>query len=166
MLKVRNALFGLVPLLISQLAFAATATGTLSVTANVAANCSMGVATNLLPFGTYVSGVDIDANGSLQVTCTATANYNIALDAGAGVGATIPMRVLTNPSPAGTLQYTIYTDTTRTTVWGNGTTGSTVLGTGTGAAQTVTVPGRIFATQTGTVSPGNYTDTVNITVNF
>lgn len=166
MFKARNLLFGLVPLFISQLAFAATATGTLSVTANVGANCSVGVATNLLPFGTYTTGVNLDVNGVLQVTCTATANYNIALDAGAGTGATIPTRILTNPSPAGTLQYTIYTDPTRTTVWGNGTTGSTVAGVGTGAAQSVTVPGRIFAAQAGTVSPGNYTDTVNITVNF
>lgn len=166
MFKTRNVLIGLIPLFISQIAFAATATGTLSVTANVAAVCSVGVATNLLPFGTYTSGVALDVNGTLQVTCTATANYNIALDAGSGVGATIPTRILTNPSPAGTLQYTIYTDPTRTTVWGNGTTGSTVAGVGTGAAQSVTVPGRIFASQTGTVSPGNYTDTVNITVNF
>lgn len=166
MLKTQKFLVVLASMLMVQSTFAATATGTLAVTATVGAACTVGVGSNLLPFGTYTPGVTLDVNGLLSVQCTSTVPYTIALDQGAGAGATINTRILTNPSPAGTLQYTVYTDPSRTTVWGNGTTGSTVSGVGTGSSDPKTVPGRIFAAQSGTITPGNYTDTVNITVNF
>lgn len=165
MLKAKNFLIGLASMLMVQTTFAATSLGTLAVTATVGTACSVG-GSNPLPFGTYTPGVTLDVNGLLSVTCTSSVAYNIALDQGAGAGATISTRILTNPSPAGTLQYTIYTDPARTVIWGDGITGSTVPGVGTGAPQSITVPGRIFAVQAGTITPGNYTDTVNITVNF
>ena len=166
MFKARNMLIGSAFLLMSPMVLAATATGTLSVTANVADTCAVGTGTNLLPFGTYTGAV-LNVNGILQVTCTAGDSYTVALNAGSGSGATLATRILTNPTPAGTLQYTIYTDPTRVTVWGDGTAGTaTVAGTGSGAAQSITVPGTIFAGQTATVTPGNYTDAVTITVTF
>ncbi len=166
MFKARNILIGLAFLLISPKMLAATATGTLAVTANVADTCTVGTGTNLLPFGTY-TGTVLNVNGILQVTCTAGDTYTVALYAGSGAGATLISRTLTNSSPPGTLHYTIFTDPTRTTVWGDGTAGTaTVPGTGTGSAQSITVPGTIFAGQTVGVTPGNYVDTVNITVNF
>lgn len=150
----------------SQTSLAATATTVLSVSSTVIAACAVGSST--LAFGAFTpGGVALDVNGSLAVTCTNGSSYTIALNAGSGAGATIPIRVLTNPSPAGTLQYTIYTTAARIIVWGDGTSGSaTVAGTGTGVTQSVTVPGRIFAGQGGTATRGNYTDTVNITVTF
>ncbi len=164
MFKAQNVLIGLVPLLMSQLTLAATATGTLSVTANVVDTCTVGTGSNLLAFGTY-TGVVSDVNGSLFVTCTASDTYSIALDV--GIGGSFTNRILTNPSPGGTLQYNIYTTAPRTTVWGDGTgvTG-TVSGTGNGASQSITVFGRIPAGQTAGVTPGNYTDAVTITVTF
>lgn len=168
MLKARNLIIGLVPLLISQLSFAGTATGTLSVTANVGDTCTVSSGSSLLAFGTFSpGGAALNANGNVTVTCSSGDTYTVALDQGSGTGATIPVRVLTNPSPAGTLQYTIYTTAGRTIVWGDGTGSSqTVAGTGTGVAQNITAYGTIFAGQTATATPGNYTDTVNITVTF
>ena len=166
MFKAQNVLIGLVPLLMSQFTLAATATGTLSVTANVVDTCTVGTGSNLLAFGTY-TGVVSDVNGLLFVTCTAGDTYSIALDVGTGAGASFTNRILTNPSPAGTLQYNIYTTAPRTIVWGDGTAGTgTVAGTGNGASQSVTVFGRIPAGQTVGVTPGNYTDAVTITVTF
>ena len=156
---------GLLALLCNQAPLAATATAALPVSATIIAACAVGSST--LAFGAFTpGGAALNVNGSLTITCTNGSGYTIALNAGSGSGATIPIRVLTNPSPAGTLQYTIYTTTARTTVWGNGTTGSTVAGTGSGVAQAITVPGTIFAGQGATATPGNYTDTVSITVTF
>lgn len=168
MFNLGKILLGLIILLINQIAIAGTATGTLAVSAIVGDTCSVGVGSNILAFGTYTpGGAALNTNGSLSLTCTDGDTYTVALDAGSGSGATLATRILTNPSPAGTLQYTIYTTTARTTVWGDGTAGTaTVPGTGTGALQSITVPGTIFAGQTATVTPGNYTDTVNITVTF
>jgi spore coat protein U-like protein len=166
MFKARNILIGLACLLINPMILAATATGNLSVTANVPDTCTVGAGTNLLPFGTY-TGTVLDVNGLLQVTCTAGDSYSIALDAGSAPGATFSSRTLTNLTPPGTLNYTIFTDPTRTTVWGDGTMGTgTVAETGTGAAQSITVPGTIFGGQSAGVTPGSYVDTVNITVTF
>ena len=163
--KVR-VLIGLFVLLFNQTPLlAATATAVLPVSATITAACAVGSST--LAFGTFIpGGAALNVNGSLRITCTNGSSYSIALNAGTGPGATIPVRVLTNPSPAGTLQYTIYTTTARTTVWGNGSAGPTVTGTGSGVAQTVTVPGTIFAGQGATATTGNYTDTVSITVTF
>lgn len=146
--------------------FAGTATGTLSVTANVVDTCTVAASGNLLAFGAYTGAVN-NTNGSLSLTCTDGDTYTVALNIGTGSGASFTNRVLTNPSPAGTMNYNIYTTSGRTTVWGDGTgSTATVAGTGTGATQTLTAYGQIPAGQTATVTPGNYTDTVTITVTF
>jgi spore coat protein U-like protein len=61
--------------------------------------------------------------------------------------------------------YGLYKDNARTQPWGDaGTPGSTVAGTGTGAAQPLTVYGRV-PPQT-TPSAGVYTDTVVVTITY
>lgn len=159
-------LVGLFAIILCQTSWAGTATGTLSVTANVVDTCTVAATGNLLAFGAYTGAVN-NTNGSLSLTCTDGDTYTVALNIGTGSGASFTNRILTNPSPAGTLQYNIYTTAGRTVVWGDGTgTTATVPGTGTGALQTLTVFGQIPAGQTATVTPGNYTDTVTITVTF
>lgn len=159
-------LVGLFVTILCQTSWAGTATGTLSVTANVVDTCTVAATGNLLAFGAYTGALN-NTNGSLSLTCTDGDTYTVALNIGTGSGATFTNRVLTNPSPAGTLNYNIYTTAGRTVVWGDGTgTTATVAGTGTGALQTLTVFGQIPAGQTATVTPGNYTDTVTITVTF
>jgi spore coat protein U-like protein len=145
-------------------AYAATATGVMTVTATVASTCI--VSTSTLAFGSSSSAAiqagNVDATGSVSVNCTTGSAYTIALDKGAGVGATLPIRKMT--SGANTLNYTVYTDATRATIWGDGTASSTVPGTGTGAAQLISAYGRIFSAQT--VPAAAYTDTINVTVSY
>lgn len=109
----------------------------------------------------------LNANGSLSVICANGSPYTIALNKGSGTSATLANRIMTGSLAPGVLNYTIYTTTARTTVWGDGTASTaTVAGTGSGVAQSITVLGQIFAGQATTATPGNYTDTVNITVSF
>ncbi len=152
-------------------AIAATAAANLQVTATVSAACT--ATTTDLAFGTYnpIAGANHDATGTVSATCTSGTDYNIALNAG------------TNPSTAGDvmtrrmkdagsnyLSYQIYLDNTRSTVWGDGTSGvlnpsNSTFFTGTGSAQSYTAYGRIPVTAGNTAAPeGSYTDTVVVTV--
>jgi spore coat protein U-like protein len=63
------------------------------------------------------------------------------------------------------LGYGLYTTNAYGTIWGDGSGGTTtVAGTGNGAAQAVTVYGRIPPSQF--VAAGSYTDHVTVTVNY
>lgn len=140
-------------------ASAGTDTKNLSVSASVAAACTF-VGGSLL-FGSY-TGAQLDVNGSVQATCANGTNYTIALDAGLGVGASTTTRKLT--ATGGTLDYTLYRDSTRLQNWGSNTGTDTLAGSGTGGAQTITIYGRI-ASGLNPVA-GSYTDTVHATISF
>ena len=148
------------------LAFAGTSanaqTDTFAVTTTVSDVCS--VTANDMGFGTYdpLSATNNDATTTLDVTCTLTTAYDVGLDAGTGTGGTTTTRVMESATDA--LNYTMWQNVTRTTNWGNAAGTDTVAGTGTGAAQTLTVYGRIAALQAA--DPGAYTDTVTVTVTF
>lgn len=145
-------------------ALAATATSNFQVQATVSASCN--IAANPLTFATPYNptvGTEVDGQTTLDVTCTAATAYTIALNAGNGVGATVATRKMT--SGANTLDYALYREAARTSIWGTTTPAETVAGTGTGAAQTLTVYGRILSGQT-TVPAGTYTDTVTATITF
>jgi len=141
---------------------ATTATGNLQVTATVIASC--GVATNTLAFGNYdpVSATPLDAATTLAVTCTNGTAYEVSMNAGSGTGATVAARKMSSSSDL--LTYSIYRDSGRTNVWGVTSGSNTVTGTGSGAAQTLNVYGRIPANQTAPT--GSYTDTVTVTVTY
>jgi len=63
------------------------------------------------------------------------------------------------------LDYALYTDSGRTTIWGDGTDGATIDDTGTGSAQAKTIYGTVLAGQPG-VPAGSYADTVAVTVTY
>ena len=143
---------------------AATVSSTMSVTATVTANCT--ISTSALAFGNVntISGANVDGTGGLTITCTNGTPWSAAAGVGAGSGASYANRRMT--SGANLLNYNIYTTAARTTVWGNGTAGtSAVAGTGSGTAQAVTVYGRVASGQTG-VPAGAYADTVSVTVTY
>jgi spore coat protein U-like protein len=143
-------------------AFAATTTSTFTTQITLAASCTINSASTL-NFGTQgVLATNIDQTSTLQVQCSNTTPYNIGLDVGTGSGATVATRKLT--SGANTVDYTLYSDSGRTTVWGNTVGTDTVAATGTGTAQSHTVYGRVPA-QT-TPAPGTYTDTITVTVTY
>ncbi len=145
-------------------ALAATASSTMSVTATVTANCT--VSTSALAFGSVntISGSNVDSTGGLSITCTNGTAWSAAAGVGAGSGASYANRRMT--SGANLLNYNIYTTAARTTVWGNGTAGtSAIAGTGSGTLQSVTVYGRVGSGQTS-VPAGAYADTVAVTVTY
>src|SRR5215468_10310269 len=107
--------------------YAATATTTFTVQVTITATCTINSASTL-NFGTQgVLGANVDQTSTIQVTCTNTTPYNIGLDAGTGTGATVTTRKLT--SGGATVNYTLYSDSGRTTVWGNTIGTNTVAGT-------------------------------------
>lgn len=144
---------------------AATDTGTFGVTATVAASCT--VSGTDLDFGTTVNvlGGDVDQTSTLTATCTNGSAYTIGLDAGSGASATVTDRKMTHTDTTSTLNYTLFTDAGRSTNWDD--VGGTNVGTGTGngAAQNLTVYGRIPTGQTGAIA-GAYSDTITATIDF
>ena len=145
-------------------ALADTASSTMNVSATVTANCT--VSTSPVAFGTVnpISGSNVDASGGITVTCTNGTDWDASAGVGAGSGASYAARRMT----AGTdlLNYNLYTNAARTTVWGDGS-GTTALvsNSGTGVAQNVTIYGRVGSGQTS-VPPGSYSDTVSVTVTY
>lgn len=166
MLSRVKILFILFALFMSPVTWAATATGTLPVSATVIAACLVGTVTPVA-FGNYdpTSPTDnIAGQGVIPVTCTNGTSYTIGLNAGTFAGATVTTRRMTGTSPAG-LAYGLFQNVGRTTNWGNtpGTdTPAAVIATGT--SQSVNVYGKITALQA--VLAGGYSDSVTITVNF
>ena len=144
-------------------ALATDTTGSLSVTATVTSNCA--VSTTAVAFGNVdvTLNSNVDAAGGISVVCTNGTAWTAKAGAGAGSGATVTSRKMT--SGANLLNYALYTDSARTTVWGDGTTGSAITGTGTGSAQASTIYGRVPSGQT-TKPIGSYADTVTVTVTY
>lgn len=149
-------------LLVASAANAATETTTFTVGATVVDSCSVS-ATNLA-FGSFdpLLGTALDATSTIDVTCSSGDTYDIGLDAGTATGATVTTRKMT--SGANTLNYALYSDSGRLTNWGNTVGTDTVSGTGTGAAQTLTVYGRIPAQSTAVI--GTYSDTITVTITY
>lgn len=130
-------------------------------TATINANCNVS-ATNVNFGSVGVLAANVDSTGSVTVRCTDTTPYNIGLSAGAGSGATVASRKMT--SGIKTVTYSLYSDSGRTSVWGNTIGTDTNAGTGTGLDQAYTVYARAPA-QT-TPAPGAYTDTIVVTVTY
>lgn len=143
---------------------AGTVSSNLSVNATVTANCT--VSTSALNFGSVdtLSASAVDGSGGISVTCTNGTGWTAAADAGGGSGATFATRRMSQG--ANLLSYSLYTDAARTNVWGDGTGSTVTIGnTGTGAAQNVTVYGRIPGSQSSAPA-GSYADTVSVTVTY
>jgi spore coat protein U-like protein len=142
----------------SAVAQADPATTTFGVSATVLKDCI--VSANALAFGNYTGAVN-NATSTVTVTCTNTTTYTVGLDAGLATGATVTSRKMQNG--VNLLPYALYSDSGRTTNWGN-TSPSWVSGTGNGSAQALTVYGQIAAAQY--VTPGSYADTISVTVTY
>src|ERR1035437_1259580 len=137
-----------------------TLSGPITVTAVVQATCTLS-ATNLA-FGTYTGAVN-NSTSSLTITCTNTTAYSVGLSAGLATGATVTSRSMTGPVAA-LLHYKLFSNPGRTTNWGNTVGTDTLAGTGSGAAQPLTVYGQIPAAQFP--RPGSYADTITATITY
>lgn len=135
--------------------------------------CSCSVSTTPVAFGSHNPlGGATDSTGSVRVNCSGVAGllipYSISLSTG-GAGGYGPRRM---GSGANTLAYNLYSDPTRSSVWGDGSGGSAKLSSsvlldvlGLSPLQTHTVYGRIPAGQTAAV-PGSYADTITVTITY
>lgn len=150
-------------------ASAGTATANLSVTATIASNCTISTAPVAFgsydPIGTHASA-PLDGTGTITTTCTTGSSPVITLGQGSysdtGSTDTTPLRQMASGSDR--LPYTLYQNSSRTTVWGNTSGSAPAAVAGTGVAQNFTVYGRIAS---GLNKPvGSYADTVVATVTF
>ena len=146
---------------------AATKTSTFNVNANVAANCF--IQSTDLTFPDYDGTAVADSTSTLSVRCSKNAPYSIALNAGTTSGGTLLQRLLDGPG-ADTLEYNLYTDALRSTIWGNNAGGTGWnSGSGTGLANWIdyTVYGRIANTANNQAAGvGAYADVITATVTY
>ena len=114
-----------------------------------------------LAFGSYdvFNATNLDGAGTINISCDVSAPFTTALSAGGGTFAT-----RTLASGANLLNYNLYTDAARTTIWGDGTAGTVTLSGSAAPAATQTVFGRIPARQNKPV--GSYADTIVLTLTF
>jgi spore coat protein U-like protein len=142
----------------------ATSNGTFSFTntATVINNCTI-TTTNM---GFTASGVlksALSASSSITTRCTNGDSWRIALNGGSS--GNVAARQMQRVGGGGAVNYQLYSDSSFTTAWGDGTGGtSMVTGTGTGNQQVISVFGRVPA-QT-TPQPGSYSDTITATITF
>jgi spore coat protein U-like protein len=146
--------------------YALTQTATFAVSATITASCTISAVA--LGFGN-VGLVVLDQTTTLTATCTNGTPYVIGLNAGIGTGpvaTTTTRHMMRTTTPlTDVLNYSLFSDAARTINWGNGVTvvAGEVAGTGNGAAQPITVYGRIPAQSSPVAS---YSDTVTAQINF
>jgi len=140
-----------------------SASTTFRVSARVNAVCEV-TATDLA-FGTYTSqgGTPLQGTTVLKATCTPNSTYNIGLNEGTSPGATVNQRKMVSGT-TNVLNYQLYSDASRSAIWGNTTGTDTVVGTGTGLAQDHTVFGQVPAAQV--VPAGDYQDTITVRIYY
>jgi spore coat protein U-like protein len=127
-------------------------------------SCTISVTS--VAFGSYnvfTTSAD-DSTGTITYRCNSTAaNISIALSDGSS--STFSPRTLRMGSEV--LQYNLYRNAARTTIWGDGTGGTSVYSQANppnNSNVNLTIYGRIPAQQD--VSAGNYSDTVSAVINF
>jgi spore coat protein U-like protein len=129
-----------------------------------APSCTISVTS--VAFGNYnvFTTTADDSTGTITYRCNSTAaNISIALSDGSS--STFSPRTLRKGSEV--LQYNLYRNAARTTIWGDGTGGTSVYSLANppnNSNVNVTIYGRIPAQQD--VSAGSYTDTVSAVINF
>lgn len=129
--------------------------------------CRVGTISSL-EFGTSgFIAASIDAATSVSLTCTRTTPFKVGLGPGSAAGATTSSRKMTRTAPPlSTVDYGLYRDPARTQNWGNDTAGGTdtANGAGSGTASSYAIYGRVPPQVTP--EPGDYQDTVVLTVAF
>jgi spore coat protein U-like protein len=130
--------------------------------------CALSVVTDVA-FGTYdpFNATALDTNGQLNVTCSGSGNtptFTVSLNTG-NLGSYTPRRMSSGPE---TLNYNLYINTARTTIWGDGTSGTSVVSETRNcknAGCNYIVYSRIPALQT-TAAVGAYSDSITVTLTF
>lgn len=132
--------------------------------------CSCTVTATGVSFGNYnpLSSSDTDSTGSVRVRCTLLAALagSYTIDLSTGSSGSYTQRTLRKG--ASNLGYNLYTNATRSQIWGDGTGGSLDVARSFFALlivdQTTTIYARIRPAQN--VSGGVYSDTITVTVTY
>ncbi|MFC5474005.1 spore coat U domain-containing protein [Paraherbaspirillum soli] len=124
-----------------------------------------------IAFGSYASpgSANADGSGTINVTCTATlvvspVNYTITLSTGNGSYATRKL-----VSGTHSLNYNLYTNTTRLNVWGDGSAGTSTVSDNYVVLLTPTVrPYTVYGRIPGSQNPhaGSYQDNLTVTITY
>jgi spore coat protein U-like protein len=133
---------------------------------HVDAALTCAIATTPLAFGSYDpilanSTSPLDSLGMVRYDCTGSNPTILTIMLSAGTGSGFNPRRLFSGSNA--LSYNLYLDAGRTTVWGDGTGGTSFVA-GTKKKDDVNVFGRVFAGQDPAV--GSYANSIVVTINF
>jgi spore coat protein U-like protein len=130
-----------------------------TVGATVSSQCAVSAST--LDFGTVgLLLANTDLTSTVTVQCASGVAYQVGLDNGQhATGTTRRMQ-----GPGGLVTYDLYRNTTRTQRWGNTINTDTVVGSGNGSNQNLTVYGRV--PNQATPSAGTYNDTITVTVTY
>ena len=138
--------------------------------APVAAHGACSLASSSVAFGAYdaVSATAATFNGTVTVTCTALSglgSYSIKLSTGGGTS--YAGRQMTSGSLL--LPYQLYSEATRTSIWGDGTGGTVVINGSngipvTGGTTVFQIYGRIAARLVTT--PASYLDSITATLTY
>ena len=128
--------------------------------ASAACTLTSSIAVSFAAYDVFTASDD-DGTGAFTISCTTNTSAMISLSAG-GAGSFSPRSMA---GGGGVLNYNLYSDGSRTSVWGDGTGGSAAVSRtfGAGAPVTFTVYARIFRNQ-GRVVAGVYSDSVMVTV--
>ena len=145
---------------------ALTTTGNFNVKITIIANCVVSATDMLFPVTTGVLNANIDQTSVISVTCTNTTPYSVGIEVGANGGGTVITRKMKGGPTNELISYALFSDSGRTTNWGNTLATGWQTGTGNGSTtpQTYTVYGRVAPQATPT--PGNYADVVQVTVTY
>ena len=142
---------------------AATVTTTFAVSTTISSVCVVSTASTGLTFATYDPTASSDTLGSttFKVQCSSGLSYTVGLSAGGS--ATDTARTMS--SGANRLNYSLYSDSGRTTNWGASTGALTGTGSGLTTENTITVYGKIPKNQY-TPGVGAYSDSITATITY
>jgi spore coat protein U domain-containing protein, fimbrial subunit CupE1/2/3/6 len=129
--------------------------------AQLGVNCT--ISATPVAFGSYdvLSASPVDSTGTITYECVI--GFPIIITLSRGSSSSFTPRTMT--SGAETLAYNVYLDAARTTIWGDGTGGTSSYSANTILLPvTVTVYGRVPASQN--VAAGSYGDTLVATIIF
>ena len=124
------------------------------------------ISTLSVSFGNYnvFSGSALNSTGRVTYRCNATA-ANITISLSKGLSSTYSPRLMSKGAEE--LAYNLFTDAGRTTIWGDGTSGTAVYSRANppnNSNVNVTIYAQVPAGQD--VSAGSFGDTISATVNF
>lgn len=131
--------------------------------AHAAPKCTIATISGVA-FGTYnvMSAAPLDSVGVIRLDCNGAAR-NVTVDLGRGNAPTFNPRFMR--SGGSQLNYNLFMDTARTTIWGDGTAGTSRYGPfNPPNVIDLTIYGRVPALQD--LPAGSYSDTIVVTVNF